>query len=44
MRVRHNTFIKALKKSKESGIEDGYRRIIKEETGDSIFSWYLCSY
>ena len=41
MRVRHNAFIKALKKSKESGIEDGYIRIIKEETGDSIFSWYL---
>lgn len=37
MRVRHNTFIKVL----EEGKEDPYMEIIKEETGDSLFSWYL---
>ena len=41
LRVRHNYFIKAIEESKESGIEDGYVKVIKEETGDSIFSWYL---
>ena len=41
MRVRHDNFIKALKESKEAGINDGYVEIIKKETGASTFSWYL---
>ena len=41
MRVRHDHFIKALKESKETGINDGYVEIIKKETGASTFSWYL---
>ena len=41
MRIRHNTFIKLIEEGKKSGIEDGYIKVIKEETGDSLFSWYL---
>ena len=41
LRTRHNYFIKAIEESEKSGIEDGYIKIIKEETGDSLFSWYL---
>jgi len=41
MRPRHNHFINAIEKEREEGIEDGYIKIIKQETGNSIFSWYL---
>ncbi len=41
MRVRHNTFIKALEKEREEGIVDGYLELIRKETGKSKFSWYL---
>lgn len=41
LRVRHNTFIKLIEEGKESGVEHAYIKVIKEEKGDSLFSWYL---
>lgn len=41
MRLRHNTFIKAVEKEREEGIVDGYLELIRRETGNSKFSWYL---
>jgi len=41
MRVRHNTFIKALEKEKKEGIVDPYVEVIRTETGNNEFSWYL---
>ena len=41
MRVRHNTFIKALQKEREEGIVDPYIEAINKETGKVEFSWYL---
>lgn len=41
MRAQHNTFVDLLEQSKLTGLENEYIKVIKEETGDSIFSWYL---
>ena len=41
LRVRHNHFVKALEDERKTGQEDSYIKIIKEETGNKVFSWYL---
>ena len=41
MQVRHNTFIRLIEEGKGEGKEHDYIRVIKEETGDSLFSWFL---
>jgi len=41
LRTRHNYFVKALEEERKTGQEDGYIKVIKEETGSNEFTWYL---
>ncbi len=41
MSARHNQFIKDLEEEKVTGRENEYLKIIRKETGNKAFSWYL---